>query len=190
MAEESLRPMPIEAHEIMHPGVLTISPEATIPTLERTLADAGVGGLPVVANDRLVGMVSLTDILRRLCSERDHARINVGLYGRESEVDYMPYDIAKDVADLVGERMDRLRVRDVMTAHLIVVSPNTQLNEMAELLVKHRINRLPVVKDNRLVGLVTGRDVICALASLPVTSQHTSATSARAQSRANKETET
>lgn len=167
--------MPIQAQGIMHRQVLTISPDATIPTLERTLADAAVGGLPVVANERVVGMVSLSDIVRHLCSERDHARINVGLYGKESEVDYMPYDVGKDVADLVGERMDRLRVRDVMTAHVIIVSPNTQLDEMAELLVKHRINRLPVVEDERLVGLVAGRDVIRALASLPADSESDSA---------------
>ena len=58
--------------------------------------------LPVVERGKLVGVVSLADIVHRLCAERDKARVNVGLYGKEQEGDYLPYDVGKDVADLVG----------------------------------------------------------------------------------------
>lgn len=154
-----------KAQDIMQRRLLTIDPDAKIPTLERDLSRARVGGLPVAVNGRLVGIVTLSDVVRRLCAERDKARVNVGLYGKESEVDYMPYDIGKDVADLVGERMDRLRVRDLMIEKVVTVSPLTPLDEIAELIVKHRINRIPVIDDGHLVGLVTGRDVIRAYVS-------------------------
>ena len=150
------------AQDIMQKHPLTIDPDAKIPTLERNLSRVRVGGLPVAINNRLVGIVTLSDVVRRLCAERDKARVNVGLYGKETEVDYMPYDIGKDVADLVGERMDRLRVRDLMVEKVITVSRTTPVDEIAELMVKHRIGRIPVVEEGHIVGLVTGRDVMRA----------------------------
>jgi len=54
-------------------------------------------------------------------------------------------------------------VSQFMTAHPISISPDTELKDAAELMAKEQIRRLPVVEDNRLVGLVSLGDIACAL---------------------------
>ena len=163
----------IIAREIMHTKPITVEPNLSISGLERILVESRVSGVPVVSRERLVGIVSLRDIVSRIHAERDKACVNVGLYGHPRFED-LPYDTAKDIADLVGERMDRLRVADLMTTDVKCASVEATVGEMAQLMANSGISRLPIVDltqdgkerrgdSGRLIGLITSQELLRTL---------------------------
>jgi len=68
-------------------------------------------------------------------------------------------DIIEDII-LLGKSPEEIRVKDVMTKNLITVNPNTTLEEAADIMVNHKIKKLPVIDRGRLVGIVTATDLI------------------------------
>jgi len=68
-------------------------------------------------------------------------------------------DIIEDII-LLGKSPEEIKVKDVMTKNLITVNPNTSLEEAAEVMVSHKIKKLPVIDKGRLVGIVTATDLI------------------------------
>ena len=145
--------------DIMIREVRTVKPRQTLVELETVLQEANVSGLPVVEEARLVGMASRSDIVRQLLLERDLAMSDVGLIARGFHHEEVPADIAIDLGDIVGERLERIRVRDVMNRKVESVSPELPIREAAELIVRRKIHRLPVVDQGRLVGLVSVMDL-------------------------------
>ena len=76
------------------------------------------------------------------------------------------------LAEVLGWEPRRLkapRVRDVMTWHAMITQPHVALRRAALLMFQHRIGSLPAVEDGRLVGLLTGRNVLAALGSKGLT---------------------
>jgi CBS domain-containing protein len=74
-------------------------------------------------------------------------------------------DLAPEFLDYV--RLDRHQVGDLMTKPVITASEATSVTELAEQMVQHRIKRLPIVRDGKLVGIVSRADVIRAIARSP-----------------------
>jgi len=68
-------------------------------------------------------------------------------------------DILTDVV-ATGKNADNIKVGDIMTRELITVSPNSSLEEAADLMTKNKIKKLPVVEAGRLLGIVTATDLI------------------------------
>ncbi len=68
-------------------------------------------------------------------------------------------DIIEDVI-LLGKSPEEVKVRDVMTKDIITVNPGDTLEEAAEVMVNHKIKKLPVIDKGRLVGIVTATDLI------------------------------
>lgn len=68
-------------------------------------------------------------------------------------------DIIEDII-LLGKSPEEVKVRDVMTKDIITVNPGDTLEEAAEVMVNHKIKKLPVIDKGRLVGIVTATDLI------------------------------
>jgi len=68
-------------------------------------------------------------------------------------------DIIEDII-LLGKSPEEVKVRDVMTKDIITVNPDNSLEEAAEVMVYHKIKKLPVIDKGRLVGIVTATDLI------------------------------
>lgn len=68
-------------------------------------------------------------------------------------------DIIEDII-LLGKSPEEVKVRDVMTKDIITVNPDNSLEEAAEVMVEHKIKKLPVIDKGRLVGIVTATDLI------------------------------
>jgi CBS domain-containing protein len=144
------------AADVMTLGAVTIRPEAPIEEAARAMIEQRVSGLPVV-NDRghLVGVVTEGDLLRRQASDTGQGRPRwlELVIGRESPDD--------------GPRLARLAtVADVMTRPAISVHEDTPVQEVAEILQRHGIKRVPVVKDGKVTGIVSRADLLRGLARL------------------------
>ena len=156
--------MDITAGEVMRRNVLTVHPEMTLPDLEKYLLAKNITGVPVVENDNLVGTISRSDIVRQLCSERELAQRTSDFYWDETGFHEVPLENLQQVADRVGERIEELKVRDVMIRELLAVSPHQPIREVAQKLTDHRIHRVPVTDDGRLVGIITALDLVQLIA--------------------------
>ena len=140
----------MKVHEIMTTDVLTIGPEAPLKDVARILVERKISGMPVCDIERhVLGVVSEADILFK---ERGRPSEGSALVGWMLGGDVMP-DAAKSAARTVDE---------AMTAPAITISPFRFVDEAARLMTEHGVNRLPVVRDGELVGIVTRTDLVRA----------------------------
>jgi CBS domain-containing protein len=138
---------------IMSEEVLTIGPETPLRDVAAILAAHGISGLPVCdAERRVMGVVSEADILFK---EHDP------LEGRRGGP--LAWLADGTLATAVA-KADARTARDAMTTPPVTIRPHQSVAEAARVMTERRINRLPVVKDGVLVGIVTRADLVRAFA--------------------------
>lgn len=144
------------ARDVMQQDVKTVRPEETVHAVAEILADATYSGLPVVDEQgRLVGMVTEADLLARV------QRLNVptffpfigGIVYLES-----PRKFEEQLRKAAGAS-----VADIMTTDLVTVQQHTPIEDVATKMIERKINRIPVVDGEALIGLVTRDDIIRAV---------------------------
>jgi CBS domain-containing protein len=125
--------------DIMRTTLETIGPDDTVAAAVTTLAEQHVSGLPVVNHrDRLVGVISMTDVLQLLSEASD--------------------------AERRGAVLDATLVREIMTAKPVTVDPDTDVHDAARQMLYGEIHRLFVEYDGALVGVVSQTDIVGAVA--------------------------
>ncbi|MCW5745531.1 MAG: CBS domain-containing protein [Alphaproteobacteria bacterium] len=147
----------MRAVDVMTRNVICIRPEATILEAARLLLGARVSALPVVGgDDRLVGLVSEGDLVRRveIGSEKRRSWWSATLANRET--------LAAEYIKSHG----RL-VRDVMTADVVVAEEETELAAIADMMEKHHVKRVPIVRDGKVAGIVSRANLLQALIGTP-----------------------
>jgi CBS domain-containing protein len=154
-ADDPLMPRDLHASDVMTGWVATIAAEATVKDAAKLMIERRVSALPVVgAGARVVGIVSEGDLIRR-------SEIGTGAR-REPWLHRLLHGGAREYLKTRGAT-----VRDVMSAPVISVGPATPLAELAALLDKHRIKRVPVLDGARLAGIVSRVDLVRQLATAP-----------------------
>jgi CBS domain-containing protein len=147
----------MKAHDIMVSPVITVKPATTVKELARILLTHRISGVPVVDDHgRVVGMVSEGDLIHRAeaGTERQRSWWLVGITGERTLAD----EYVKARGRTVG---------DVMTRSVISAAPDTPLGEIALLLEKHGIKRVPIMGDGTLVGIVSRANLVQAVATAP-----------------------
>ncbi len=149
----------MRAMDVMTTPVITVDPETTVQDLAKLLSEKGISGVPVCeGGDRLVGIVSEGDLLHRAetgTERRLQKRRSWWLDSLAAE-----QEAARDYVKAHGQR-----VRDIMSREVISVSETTDLAEVAMLLETRLIKRVPVVRDGKLVGIISRANLVRALAT-------------------------
>jgi CBS domain-containing protein len=146
--------------DVMQVNVKSVSPDLALPDFEDQLIEARVSGCPVVEQGRMVGVISRADILRQVSLERDLAETTSDFYYDELGFHEVRLRSLEEMAARVGERWESLTVGDCMSRHPIVVEPTQAIEDAARMMVQHRIHRLPVADQGRLVGIITSMDLV------------------------------
>lgn len=146
----------MQAADLMTKNVVTVTEDATVQEAAALMIRHGVSALPVLdRNGKLVGIVSEGDLMRRaeLGTERE----------RSWWLELLTSDstLATDYAKAHGRK-----VSEVMSHKPITAAPGTPINEIALLLEKHAIKRVPILDQGRLVGIVARANLLQALAGL------------------------
>lgn len=123
--------------QIMAKELLTITPVQTLYDAEEIFEKNNIRHLPVVEGDRLVGVISKSDILRISYSE---------LADDEETVDTMIFDT--------------YTIPQVMTKNPVTLDSEATIKEAAEMISKQSFHSIPVVDNDKLVGMVTTTDLI------------------------------
>ena len=144
----------MNAADIMTPDVIVAHPDTSLEDLVALMLDNRISGVPVVDNGYIVGIVSEGDLLRRA---------ETGTEKRRSQLLELVSSTASIAADYV--RTHGRKAREVMTTDLITVGPDTPITEIADVLETRRIKRVPVVREGKLLGIVTRANLLRALAT-------------------------
>ncbi|MEJ2256342.1 MAG: CBS domain-containing protein [Woeseiaceae bacterium] len=125
---------------IMSTNLITVSPAATLAQARTLMHDNRIHHIPVVDGDRLVGLITLTNVLAATDSflRDDNSRIH-----------------ANDIG-----------IRDAMVTDVATVDLNASLRHAALFLEKHKIGCLPVLDDDKLVGIITDTDFVAVAINL------------------------
>jgi CBS domain-containing protein len=145
----------MKARDVMASHVITVGPELDLKAVANTLVANGISAVPVVTIDgSVVGIVSEGDLMHRavLGAERKRSR----WLETFSSAEHLMAEFVK---------AHGRKAKDVMTPQVISVSPDTSLQEIADLLEKHGIKRVPVIEKGRLVGIVSRANLVQALAT-------------------------
>lgn len=122
--------------DFMTRKVVYVSPETTIAHAADMMKEQGLRRLPVIANDRLVGLVTEGTIADASPSKAT----SLSIY----EMNYL---------------LNKTKVKDVMVKDVVTVSPFASLEDAIYLMMKHKIGVLPVAEDGILSGIITDRDI-------------------------------
>lgn len=120
----------------MTSSVVTVGRGTPISEAHRIMKEKNIRRLPVVQNNKLVGIVTIGDV--REASPSDATTLSIW------ELNYL---------------WAQLTVEKVMTTDLISVQPDTAILDAAELMLEHKVSGLPVVADGNLAGIITESDV-------------------------------
>jgi CBS domain-containing protein len=144
-----------KAGDMMTRKVVTVSPDTSIRETASLMAANHVSGVPVVDKDgQVVGMVTEKDLIRNRMEDekRESWWLNLLAEGERLTPEFVEYARA-------GNNM----VRRVMHTEITSVSEDTPLEEIARLMVEKGLKRFPVVKDKKLVGVISRADLVRAL---------------------------
>lgn len=145
----------MQARDVMVRGVISVGPDMPVRAAANAMVRNRISAIPVIGLDaKLVGIVSEGDLIRRVENRTERRRS----WWLEMFVstDQLAQEFVKSHAK---------NVRDVMTREVITVSPQTSLRDIAGLMEKHAIKRVPVVEDGKVVGIVSRANLLQALAS-------------------------
>jgi CBS domain-containing protein len=138
--------MRLEARDVMTEPAITVSPDTTIPAVAAMMRRQRVGGFPVVdAAGKLVGVVTETDLLLK----------EAGAGGR-TETSYM----RRTAADF--QHRPTPTVADVMSRTVVTADEDTSVRELARLMTRHGAHHVPILRDGRIVGIVSRADIVSA----------------------------
>jgi CBS domain-containing protein len=146
----------MRAHQIMTRSVITVTPDASILEAANTMLRFHVSGLPVVdAAGKLVGIVSEGDFIRRseIGTQRKRGRWLKFLFGTGAA--------ATDYVQEYGRK-----ISDVMTREPITIAEDATVEEIVTSMETHGVKRLPVMRGDKLVGIVSRANLLQAVASL------------------------
>ncbi len=144
----------MRAKDIMTTGVVTITPDEKIEAIAKLLFEKHVSAVPVVhADGRVVGIVSDTDLTRRVAGWPTPHQSKWSVWLRS------PAELATQIKKAVGQC-----AADIMTTSVVTIHEDMLVRDIAELLAERHLRRVPVVKDGKLVGIVSRADLVQILA--------------------------
>jgi CBS domain-containing protein len=148
----------MDARDIMTQPVVCARPYHTIAEVARILSDHRLGAVPVCDDTGLVvGMVSEGDLLRPFWYENGLGRSWWLEVLAEGE------DLAEALLDYMAA--DDRHARDVMSAPVITATEDTTAQQLAGVLVQNGIKRVPILRDDKLVGIISRGNLVAALAA-------------------------
>lgn len=150
----------MKARDIMTTKVISVSPDTPVDNIAVFLLQNRISAVPVIDRDGApIGIVSEGDLIGRDDLDRDaHRDWWLTLLGEGETLN----------ADFLASVHRQARTaRAIMSTPVVTIDAETDASEIARLVTERRIKRVPVVRDDRIVGIVSRADLVRALAAIP-----------------------
>jgi CBS domain-containing protein len=146
----------MKVKEIMANKVITIKRDTTIEEIAQILTDNNISGVPVMEGDHIVGMVTQKDLLYKDIEPRFPAIVEIlgGIIFLNGVKHYR-----EELKKLVATKAE-----DLMTSKVITVDEEEEIGKVAEIMVEKSVNRIPVVNNGKLTGIVSRADIVRSMA--------------------------
>ena len=148
----------MKVREIMTTDVVTVRRDTSVNDIAKLMHERDISGIPVVDDARhVVGIVTELDMIVRNTRLELPAFIQI-------------LDLARIPLEMPGHYRNRLRhmlgasASDMMTEDVVTISPDAEMEDLAETMVKRRVNPVPVIENGELVGIVSRADLIRMMA--------------------------
>jgi CBS domain-containing protein len=147
--------------DVMNSKPVTCQMDETVSEAARKMKKKKISGMPVLDGDRLVGVISESDVLQ-LLSQKEEGQLWLP---SPLEIFEVPFrDLLKwEKLHSSVEDISKKEISEVMHRNVRTIGPDDSIEEAASIMTHHRINRLPVVENGKLVGIVTRGDIITGL---------------------------
>jgi CBS domain-containing protein len=145
----------MKAKDIMSTPVVSVGPDTPLREIVSLMLAQHISGLPVMADGKLLGVINENDLLRRFEIGTDRCAAEKSWWEQVVHRDKLPMDYVRSHARLA---------RDLMVAPVVTVADEASISEVASIFAARHIRRVPVLRDGRVVGIVTRADVIRAIA--------------------------
>jgi CBS domain-containing protein len=145
----------LKAKDIMTRELITVAPGTEITNAAKLLIEKGINGIPVVDEDKLVGIICQSDLIfqqKRMPIPSLFTLLD-GFFPLKT-----PRHFEKEIQKIASTTVDK-----VMTPDPVTIQPDTSIEDIASLMVDKNIHTLPVVDGKKLVGIVGKEDILRTL---------------------------
>jgi len=155
----------MKVKDVMRSDVMFVRPHWTVFDCARIFEKNNISGAPVVENGRVVGIVSISDIVKFMGMKL----MDADVFAEEPQgLSMLLLNLAKMGKDYVDfkkevERISKISVREVMSRFVVSVAPSTNVYEAAKIMDENDVNRLPVIHNGKLIGILARQDLVRAL---------------------------
>jgi CBS domain-containing protein len=159
----------VAARDIMHADPIVVGPEQSLSELRHLLVTSQIGGVPVVSQGKLVGIISRTDLVR---VEEMLEALDEQVGDRENwldnQADGFQHPLPQGFAGF-RQALTGMRVKDAMRAQVVTCQPSTSVVEVADEMVRQHVHRIVVVDGDgqKPVGIVSTLDIAALVAGRP-----------------------
>ena len=147
----------LKAKDIMSANPITVTPDMEIINAAKTLLENRINGVPVIEKGKLVGILCQSDLISQQ-KKFPMPSLFTFLDG------FIPLQSNKDIEKTV-KKIAATVVRDAMTLNPVTVTPDTDIEEIAGLMIDKNFHTIPVVEKNKLVGIIGKEDILNTLIS-------------------------
>jgi CBS domain-containing protein len=149
--------------DVMTKSVITCKPSDPIKDVVKLMSEKDISGIPVVEDDKVVGVVTEADIMRLLAVPQPSGTL--WLPSPLEVLIEIPFKELMQLRRLQSEVKDvgEQSVSTIMNRDVLWISPDDDIEDAAAMMVKHKVNRLVVLKDGKLAGIITRDDIIHGL---------------------------
>ena len=152
-----------KVRDVMNKNVVCFSPDQTVFEVAKVLSEKNISGAPVVEKEKVVGIISTSDIVRFL-----KIKLKIGSAHEMPSLSLLFIDLFKTGKDYVElkkevQRLSNVKIKGIMCKKVVSISPEASIFDAAELMDEHDVNRLPVIENGKLVGILARADIIKAI---------------------------
>lgn len=143
----------MQAKDVMKKEVISVRPETMVKEIAKLLYENNISGVPVVdGENKLLGIVSETDLISKVSGP--HLPPHIELLGG---IIYLarPHEIEEELKKIVS-----VMAGEIMSKDIVSVTEDAEVEDIAALMIDRKVNRIPVLKDKKLVGIITRHDLI------------------------------
>ena len=142
----------MKVKDIMTKKVVSVGPETKVKDIANLLIKHDITGVPVIKDKKVIGIVTEADLIMQ------EGKIRIPDFIQFLEARIYLKDGKKFEAEL--KKIFGITAKEVMTSKVIVITSEASIADLVQLITDHHINPVPVVKDDRLVGIVSRADIV------------------------------